>query len=65
MLLVWAERSEAEQSEDIHRMLVRQFRRITGSTAQEALYYLEQYACPAPRSLATTPAPHLHTLPGN
>lgn len=41
VLLVWAERSDAEMSEDLHRMLVRQFRRLTGCSAAEALYYLE------------------------
>jgi hypothetical protein len=43
VLLVWAERSDAEMSEDLHRMLVRQFRRLTGCGAGEALYYLEAH----------------------
>ena len=41
VLLVWAERSDAQMSEDLHRTLVRQFRRLTGCSAAEALYYLE------------------------
>ena len=35
--------SDEEQHEDIKRQLVRQFRRLTGCTAAEALYYLEQH----------------------
>jgi hypothetical protein len=43
VLLVWSERSDAEQSEDMQKMLVRQFRRRTGCTAAEAVYYLEMH----------------------
>ena len=43
VLLVWSERSDAEQSEEIHRQLLRQFRRLTGASAAEALYYLENH----------------------
>ena len=41
VLLVWVERSDQDTNEDFHRMLVRQFRRRTGCSAAEALYYLE------------------------
>jgi len=43
VLLVWAERSDAEQSEHWQRRLLRQFRRQTGCPAGEALYYMEQH----------------------
>lgn len=43
VLLVWSERSDAEQNEEMRRQLVRQFRRLTGACASEALYYLEQH----------------------
>ena len=43
VILVWAERSDEQQSEDWKRQLVRQFRRRTGCSNQEALYYLEQH----------------------
>ena len=43
VLLVWAERSDEQQSEDWHRQLVRQFRRLTGCSAAEAVYYLEAH----------------------
>lgn len=43
VLLVWAERSDAQHTEDVHRQLVRQFRKETGCKAGEALYYLEQH----------------------
>ncbi len=41
VLLVWAERSDTEQREDWRRQLLRQFRRRTGCSPAEALYYLE------------------------
>ena len=43
VLLVWAERSEVEQTEDWKRQLVRQFRRLTGCSSSEAAYYLETH----------------------
>lgn len=43
VLLVWSERSDAQQAEDWKRQLVRQFRRLSGCNAAEALYYLEQH----------------------
>ena len=42
VLLVWSERSDIEQNEDLQRQQLRQFRRLTGSSAAEALYYMEE-----------------------
>ena len=55
VLLVWAERSDAEQSEHWQRRLLRQFRRQTGCPAGEALYYMEQCALACPRPASTCP----------
>jgi len=43
VLLVWGERSDNQENEDWHRSMVRQFRRRSGCSAGEALYYLEQH----------------------
>ena len=43
VLLVWVERSDEQRSEDWRRQLVRQFRRLAGCSAAEAVYYLEAH----------------------